>query len=145
MTLPASPARKGSGKSPGHANGTDAVEPGRSLNWPRACALRALGEEHTSGGDAHAGTTFELRRGQFEVELDGTVIGAIAYGETIEVPIDSGHHVLKIRSGRYCSRDRAFDMADGDVAEFRCHGALIWPLWLASFAIPDLAITLKRQ
>jgi hypothetical protein len=91
------------------------------------------------------GPAFELRRGQFEIELDGKAIGTIAYSETIEVSIDPGHHVLKIRSGRYCSPGRAFDVADGDVAEFRCHGALFWPLWLASFAIPDLAITLKRQ
>jgi hypothetical protein len=91
------------------------------------------------------GPAFELRRGQFEIVLDGKAIGTIAHAETIEVAIDPGHHVLRIRSGRYRSPDRAFDVGDGDVAEFRCHGALIWPLWLASFAIPNLAITLKRQ
>ena len=91
------------------------------------------------------GPAFELRRGKFEIDLDGKAIGTIDYSQAIEVAIDPGHHVLKIRSGRYCSPDRAFDVGDGDVAEFRCHGALFWPLWLASFAIPNPAITLKRQ
>ncbi len=87
----------------------------------------------------------ELRRGQFEIELDGKAIGTIAYSETVEAAIDSGHHVLKIRSGRYSSRDRTFDVTNRDVAAFRCHGAMVWPRWLVSFAKPDLAIALMRQ
>jgi hypothetical protein len=47
------------------------------------------------------GMVIELRRGQFEIELDGKAIGTIAYSETVEAEIDPGHHVLKIRSGRY--------------------------------------------
>jgi hypothetical protein len=63
----------------------------------------------------------------------------------VEVTIDPGQRMLKTRSGRQCSRGRAFDVADGGVAAFRCHGAMIWPLWLASFAMPELAIALKRE
>jgi hypothetical protein len=59
--------------------------------------------------------------------------------------IDPGHHVLKIRSGRCSSRDLSFDVTDRDVATFRCHGAMVWPRWLVSFAKPDLAIALKRE
>ena len=68
------------------------------------------------------GMVIELRRGQFEIDLDGKAIGTIAYSETVEAEIDPGHHVLKIRRGRYSSRDLACDVADGDVAAFRCHG-----------------------
>ena len=68
------------------------------------------------------GMVIELRRGQFEIDLDGKAIGTIAYSETVEAEIDPGHHVLKIRSGRYSSRDLAFDVTDGVVAAFRCHG-----------------------
>jgi hypothetical protein len=95
--------------------------------------------------ERHAnGMVIELRRGQFEIELDGKAIGTIAYSETVEAEIDPGHHVLKIRSGRYSSRD-LFDVTDGDVAAFRCHGAMVWPRWLVSFVKPDWAIALMRQ
>jgi hypothetical protein len=87
------------------------------------------------------GVVIELRRGQFEIELDGKAVGAIAYSETV----DPGHHVLKIRSGRYSSRNLSFDVTDGDVAAFRCHSAMVWPRWLASFVKPDWAIALMRQ
>jgi hypothetical protein len=53
--------------------------------------------------------------------------------------------VLKIRSGRYSSRSQSFDVSEGDVAVFRCHGAMVWARWLVSFAKPDLAIALKRE
>jgi hypothetical protein len=36
-------------------------------------------------------------------------------------------------------------VADGDVAAFRGHGAMVWPLWLASFVKPDWAIALMRE
>jgi hypothetical protein len=38
-----------------------------------------------------------------------------------------------------------FDAADGDVVSFRCHGARIWPLYVASIVVPNLAIALKRE
>ena len=91
------------------------------------------------------GMVIELRRGQFEIELDGESIGTIAYSETVEAEIDPGHHMLKIRAGRYSSRDLSFDVTDGDVAAFRCHGAMVWPRWLVSFVKPDWAIALMRQ
>ena len=91
------------------------------------------------------GMVIELRRGPFEIELDGKPVGTIAYSETVEAEIDPGHHVLKIRSGRYSSRDLSFDATDGDVAAFRCHGAMVWPRWLVSFVKPDWAIALMRQ
>jgi hypothetical protein len=34
------------------------------------------------------GMVIELRRGQFEIELDGKPIAAIAYSETVEAEID---------------------------------------------------------
>jgi hypothetical protein len=36
-------------------------------------------------------------------------------------------------------------VADGQVASFRCHGAMVWPRWVASFVKPDLAISLVRE
>ena len=74
-----------------------------------------------------------------------TAVGTIDNKETVEVSIDPGQHTLRIRHGRYSSRDRAFDVADGEVAAFRCHGVRYWPVWLASFAKSDLAIVLSSE
>jgi hypothetical protein len=36
-----------------------------------------------------------------------------------------------------------FDVADGEIISFRCHGAMAWPTYVVSFLEPDLAISLK--
>lgn len=87
----------------------------------------------------------ELTRGEFEILLDGKSAGSISYGETVEVPLDPGPHNLRIRKGRYSSRDRSFDARDGEVASFRCSGGILWPRFLASRVKPDLGIVLKRE
>jgi hypothetical protein len=86
---------------------------------------------------------FELRRGVFEIAVDGKTVGSIKSHDTVEVPLEPGHHALRIRSGRYSSRVETFDMADGGVVSFRCHGAMIWPTYVVSFLKPDLAISLR--
>jgi hypothetical protein len=91
------------------------------------------------------GMGFELRRGRFEILLDGRSIGPLDYRDTVEAPVEPGHHTLRMRAGRYSSRDRSFDAADGEVVIFRCHGAMLWPRWAASFVKPDLAIALMRE
>jgi hypothetical protein len=91
------------------------------------------------------GTGIELRRGRFEVVVDDTSVRSLDRHETVEIPVEPGHHTLRIRAGRYSSRDRAFDVADGEVVNFRCHGAMIWPTYLASIVKPNLAISLKRE
>ncbi|HSZ39511.1 MAG TPA: hypothetical protein VK817_06100 [Trebonia sp.] len=86
----------------------------------------------------------ELRRGEFEILLDGRDIGSITYGDTVEEAIEPGRHTLRIQHGRYSSREHSFDAADGDVASFLCSGANIWPLWLVSFVVPSLGIWLRH-
>lgn len=88
---------------------------------------------------------FELRRGQFQVILDGRDAGPINYGEKTELPLTPGQHSLQIRAGRYSSRELSFAAADGDTVSFRCHGAMLWPRYVASFIVPDLGISLARQ
>ena len=91
------------------------------------------------------GVGIELRRGRFEVLLDGKVVGSLELHETIEASLEPGHHILRVGAGRYRSRDRSFDVSDGEVVNFRCHGAMIWPRYVASIVKPDLAISLKRE
>lgn len=90
------------------------------------------------------GIGIELRRGTFHVLLDSDDVGSIRWKQTIEVPVEPGHHTVQLRAGRYSSRRRPFEAVDGEVVNFRCHGALIWPIYVASIVKPDLAITLKR-
>ncbi len=91
------------------------------------------------------GRIMELRRGTFRVLLDGEDIGSIEPDQTIDLPIQPGHHELQVKLGRYRSRREPFNTADGETVTFRCYGGRIWPLYLASIVKPDLALTLKRE
>jgi hypothetical protein len=87
----------------------------------------------------------ELRRGRFNVVVDGQGIGSIENRDTIEQPLEPGHHTIRIQAGRYSSQDRSFDASDGEVVNFRCHGANLWPIYVASLVKRDLAISLKQE
>jgi hypothetical protein len=87
----------------------------------------------------------ELRRGRFEIWVDGRSADSIDYGKTIEVPVEPGHHTVQVRAGRYSSRELPFDVTDGDGVDFSCSGAIFWPRWLLSFVRPDLGILLKHR
>lgn len=86
----------------------------------------------------------ELRRGAFDVSLDGIRVGSIERHETVELSIEPGRHSLRVSKGRYRSRDHFLDVGDGDGITFRCHGTQYWPLYLASILKKDLAIALRR-
>ena len=87
----------------------------------------------------------ELRRRPFQIELDDTAIGTINRHESFETPIEPGPHSIRVREGRYRSPVKTFDAADGETVRFRCNGAKIWPIYLISFAIPSMALTLHRE
>jgi hypothetical protein len=88
----------------------------------------------------------ELLRGPFEIQSDGERIGVInKTRETLEIPVEPGHHIIRVRSGRYSSQERPFDVGDGEVVSFRTHGPLVWPVYLAAVFKPDLGISLKRE
>jgi hypothetical protein len=87
----------------------------------------------------------ELRGGTFDILVDGTRVGSIEPHETTKTPVEPGRHTLRVRKGRYSSRELTFDAADGDVVTFRCSGAKIWPIWLVTFAVPSLALSLSHE
>jgi hypothetical protein len=91
------------------------------------------------------GFAIELRRGPFQVLVDGSDVGTIENHETIETPLEPGRHTIRIRKGRYSSREHSFEADDNAVVNFRCHGAGLWPIYVASMVVPNLAITLKRE
>ncbi|HEV2369962.1 MAG TPA: hypothetical protein VGR90_08790 [Acidimicrobiales bacterium] len=91
------------------------------------------------------GVGIELRRGLFDIYVNGERVGQIERHETVESPVEPGRHVLRIRAGRYSSRDHPFDIADNQTVNFRCHGAMMWPRYVVSIVRPDLALSLKQE
>ena len=92
-----------------------------------------------------AGVGIELRRGRFEIAVDGSSVGSIDSHQTVEVPVEPGRHTLQIRAGSHSSSAEAFEVADGETVSFRCHGAMVWPRYVASIVAPNLGISLKRE
>ena len=93
----------------------------------------------------HKAIGVEVRRGPYEVLVDGARVGSVAMNDTIELSVAPGHHMLQVRDGRNSSRPRTFDAADGERVAFRCTGKRFLPLFLASFVIPSLALVLVRE
>lgn len=82
---------------------------------------------------------------QWEISIDGTMVGSIATQETVEVAVEPGHHTLRLRQGRHLSPVRSLDVAQDEVISFYCHGPRIWPVLLAAQFKSDLWITLRRS
>ena len=91
------------------------------------------------------GFGIELRRGRFEIVVDGGTAGSVENHETFEMPLDPGHHTVRVRKDRYSSRAHAFEVTDGETVSFRCHGTRVWPRYLVSIVAPGLAYSLKRE
>jgi hypothetical protein len=85
-------------------------------------------------------------RGKWQILIDGTAVGSIDQKETAELPVQPGHHTLRVKtSGRYGSAEHSFDASDGEEVRFSCHAARYWPLMLAATIKPDLWISLRRE
>lgn len=82
---------------------------------------------------------------QWDIAIDGIVVGSIANRETVEVAVAPGHHTLRLGSGRRRSAERSFDVAQDEVAAFSSHGPRFWPQLLAALVNGDLWITLRRE
>jgi hypothetical protein len=94
---------------------------------------------------SHKATGAEVRRGTFDVLVDGKGVGSVEMNDTIETPVEPGRHTLQVRNGRNSSRTQTFDAAEGEVVAFRCTGKRFLPLFLASFVVPSLALVLRRE
>ncbi len=92
----------------------------------------------------HKAIGVEVRRGVYEIVVDGQRVESVEMNDTIAIPVESGRHTVQVRSGRNSSRAQTFDAADGETVAFRCTGKRGLPLFLASFVVPSLALVLKR-
>jgi hypothetical protein len=70
----------------------------------------------------HKAIGVEVRRGTYDIVLDGQRAGSVEMNDTIEIPIEPGRHTLQVRNGRNSSRTQTFDVADGQTVAFRCTG-----------------------
>ena len=94
---------------------------------------------------AHKTIGVEVRRGAYDVVLDGGRVGSVKLNDKFETPVEPGRHTLQVRSGRNSSRTKTFDAADGEIVSFRCSGKSILPIFLLSFVVPSLALSLHRE
>lgn len=94
---------------------------------------------------AHKAIGAEVRRGTYDIVVDGERAGSVELNGTFETPVEPGRHTLKIRNGRNSSRSVTFDAAEGQIIAFRCSGKSILPIFLLSFVVPSLAISLRRE
>jgi hypothetical protein len=94
---------------------------------------------------SHKAIGAEVRRGPFDVLVDGKHVASVEMNDTIETPVEPGRHALQVREGRNSSRTQTFDAAEGEVVAFRCTGKRFLPLFLASFVVPSLALVLHRE
>jgi hypothetical protein len=93
----------------------------------------------------HKAIGAEVRRGPFDVMVDGERVGSVEMNNTIEVPVEPGRHALQVRNGRNSSGTRTFEAAEGETIAYRCTGKRFLPIFLASFVVPSLALSLVRE
>ena len=93
----------------------------------------------------HKAIGAEVRRGTYDIVIDGQRAGSVEMNDTIEIPIAPGRHTLQLRSGRNSSRTQTFESAEGQTVAFRCTGKSLLPIFLASFVVPSLALHLRRE
>ena len=93
----------------------------------------------------HKSVGAEVRRGSYDVLVDGDLVGSVEMNDTFEVSLEPGGHTLQVRDGRKSSKAEAFDAGQGEVVSFRCTGKRFLPIFLASFVFPKLALKLVRH
>jgi len=93
----------------------------------------------------HKSVGVEVRRGTYDVLVDGGRAGSVEMNGTIELPIEAGRHTLQVRDGRNSSRTLTFDAAERQVVAFRCTGKRFLPIFLVSFVVPRLALSLRPE
>jgi hypothetical protein len=92
-----------------------------------------------------SGIGIGARSEQWNIAIDGIVVGSIANKETVEVAVAPGHHALRLGSGRHRSTEGLFDVAQDEVVGFRCYGPRFWPMLVAALINPNLWISLRPE
>ena len=75
----------------------------------------------------HKAIGAEVRRGPYDVVVDGERAGSVEMNRTIEIPVEPGRHTLQVRNGRNSSSTQTFDARRGQIVAFRCTGKRLLP------------------
>jgi len=70
----------------------------------------------------HKAIGVEVRRGTYDVVVDGQRAGSLAMNDALEIPIGPGRHTLQVRSGRNSSRTQTFEAAEDQTVAFDVPG-----------------------
>ncbi len=87
----------------------------------------------------------EVRRGTFDVLVVTRLVGSYELHNTFEAEVEPGNHTVRVRDGRYSSRELSFQVSDRQTVSFNCQGRRISPIFLASFVVPRLGLNLTRS
>ena len=88
----------------------------------------------------HKAIGAEVRRGTYDVVVDGKRVGSVEMNHTIEIPVEPGRHTVQVRNGRNSSSTQTFDGAEDEIVAFRCTGKRFLPIFLASFVVPSTTV-----
>ena len=66
-----------------------------------------------------------LTKHDWDLHIDGRVVGSIAYRRTVDFRVAPGHHTLRLGSKRQVSPERSFDIAKGEVVSFWCRSVSV--------------------
>ena len=140
------PPYKASRRTAEHRVLTRPRHPRRRARWCRGPAGRQWRSKMTATLKmTHKAIGVEVRRGTYDIVVDGQRAGSLEMNDTIEIPVEPGRHTLQIRSGRNSSRTQTFEAAEGQTVAFRCTGKSFLPIFLASFVVPSLALQLHSE
>jgi hypothetical protein len=130
------------------ARGSGGVHAGPAFDSEHEHDIHRANEGATSDGTVRLVRLWTgiigARNEQWNIAIDGTVVGSVANNETVDVAVAPGHHALRLGSGRHRSPERSFDVARDQVVGFNCHGPRIWPMLVAALINPSRWITLTR-
>ena len=84
----------------------------------------------------HKAIGVEVRRGTYDIVVDGQKAGSLEMNDTVEIPVEPGRHTLQICSGRNSSRTQTFEAAESQTIAFRSSSRpSSSPAWRSSSAV----------
>ena len=69
----------------------------------------------------HRAIGAEVRRGTYDIVVDGKPAGSVELNETIDIPLERGRHTVQVNNGRSSSRTKTFDVAEGENRQLPMH------------------------
>ena len=93
----------------------------------------------------HKAIGVEVRRGAYDIVVDGQRAGSVEMNDTIEIPSNLDVTLCKFAAAETPAVLETFEAAEGQTVAFRCTGKSFLPIFLASFVVPSLALQLRRE